>query len=69
MASTIRVFIADGNHEYRRQLADYLRRNGYEAVGEASDGEEAFKRIKACCPDVVITDLWLAKLDGGKLIS
>lgn len=69
MTTTIRVFLSDANKDYRRQLADYLRRNGYEVVGEASDGEEAYKRIKACCPDVVITDLWLAKYDGCRLIS
>ena len=69
MTSPIRVFIADSNHEYRRGLAEFLRRSGFEAVGEAADGEEAFKRIKASSPDVVITDLWLSKLDGAKLIS
>ncbi len=69
MTSQIRVFIADSNAEYRRNTAEYLRRNGFEAVGEASDGEEAYKRIKACNPDVVITDLLLAKIDGARLIT
>lgn len=65
----IRVFIADSNQEFRQNLAEFLRRSGFETVGEASDGNEAYKRIKASSPDVVITDLWLAGIDGSKLIS
>lgn len=69
MTSQIRVFIADSNAEYRRNIGEYLRRSGFETVGEAADGEEAYRRIKACIPDVVITDLLLAKADGARLIA
>ena len=63
-----RVFIADGSADFRLQCAQYLRRQGVEVVGEAADGREAFARIARAKPNVVISELYLSKLDGAGLI-
>ncbi|MGM9658158.1 MAG: sporulation transcription factor Spo0A [Eubacteriales bacterium] len=63
-----RVFIADGSADFRSQCAQYLRRQGVEVVGEAADGREAFARIARAKPNVVISELYLGKLDGAGLI-
>lgn len=41
---------------------------GYELCGTATDGEEALASIRACEPDLVITDIRMPVLDGLELI-
>lgn len=41
--------------------------NGYEFVGEAGDGEQAYARIKKLSPDIVITDIRMPFMDGLEL--
>lgn len=42
---------------------------GYQIVCDASDGEEALKKIKQYQPDLVLTDLKMSPADGFDLIS
>ena len=60
----IRILIADESAQSRRELADGLRRAGFAAIDEASNGEEALRRITTSRPDVVLVDVWLSKVDG-----
>lgn len=60
----IRILIADESAQSRRELGDGLRRAGFSAIDEASNGEEAVRKIAASRPDVVLADVWLSKLDG-----
>ena len=63
-----RVLVADSNSEFRIQCVQFLRRMDIEVVAEASDGEEAFAKMVRTKPNVVISDLYLSKIDGVGLI-
>lgn len=63
-----RVLIADCNSEFRTQCVQNLKRQGIEIVAEASDGQEAFAKMARLKPNIVISDLYLGKIDGVGLI-
>jgi len=63
-----KVLIADESGEQRKILRENFIRSGYRNIEEAVNGEEALMKINRCRPDVVITDIWLSKLDGIGLI-
>lgn len=63
-----RVLIADSNNEFRAQCAQNLKRQGIEVIAEASDGQEAFAKMARLKPNIVISDLYLGKIDGVGLI-
>jgi two-component system response regulator (stage 0 sporulation protein A) len=63
-----RVLIADSNSEFRIQCVQSLKRLDIEIVAEASDGQEAFAKMVRTKPNVVISDLYLGKIDGVGLI-
>lgn len=48
----------------RMMLRDILVKNGYEVVGEASDGLQAVERYRDLMPDVVTMDITMPELDG-----
>ncbi|SDD08060.1 two-component system, response regulator YesN [Paenibacillus sp. UNCCL117] len=49
------------------QLIDW-RQMGFEIVGEADDGEEAWEQIQTLQPDLVITDIMMPNMDGLELL-
>lgn len=63
-----KVLIADGNDEFRNQCTQSLRRYDIDVVGEAIDGKEAFAKIARIKPNVVVSDVYLSKMDGVQLI-
>ncbi|MBE6683592.1 MAG: sporulation transcription factor Spo0A [Ruminococcaceae bacterium] len=63
-----RVLIADSNSEFRSLCVQSLRRQDIEVVAEASDGQEAFAKMVRTKPNVVISDLYLGKMDGVGLL-
>lgn len=64
MDNTTKILIADENQATRRAMSDGIRRAGFTAVYEASDGEEALELISRIHPTVALVDIWLSKLDG-----
>ncbi|MBR5277637.1 MAG: sporulation transcription factor Spo0A [Clostridia bacterium] len=64
-----RVLVADSNNEFRTQCVQYLRRLDIEVVAEAADGQEAFSKMARTKPNIVISDLYLSKIDGVGLIK
>lgn len=64
MDNTTKIVIADENAQMRKTLGDGLRRAGFSAIFEASNGEEATELISRIHPAVALVDIWLSKLDG-----
>ena len=63
-----RILIAEANDELRTQCTQSLRRQGINVIGEAGDGQEALLKITRLKPNIVISDLYLGKIDGVGLI-
>ncbi|GAB2852542.1 response regulator transcription factor [Streptomyces deserti] len=61
----IRVLLADDQSLVRAGFKALLdAQPDIEAAGEASDGEEALRRIRELRPDVVLMDIRMPRLDG-----
>ncbi len=61
----LRVILAEDHQLVRagiRKLLESLR--GVEVVGEASDGREAIRLVRAHRPDILLTDIAMAGLNG-----
>ena len=59
-----RVVIAEDEALIRLDLAEMLRDEGYQVVGEASDGQEAVDLDESLRPDLVIMDVKMPRRDG-----
>ena len=59
-----RVLIAEDEALIRLDLAEMLRDEGYEVVGEAGDGQEAVELAEQLRPDLVIMDVKMPRRDG-----
>ncbi|WP_229054191.1 ANTAR domain-containing response regulator [Aeromicrobium sp. Leaf350] len=64
-----RVVIAEDEALIRLDLAEMLAEEGYDVVGEASDGEQAVALVTEHRPDVVLMDIKMPKLDGIEAAS
>jgi signal transduction histidine kinase/FixJ family two-component response regulator len=60
------VLLVDDSAYWTETLADGLRREGY-VVSVLHDGLTAVERLRKEPPNILITDFFLANLDGGKL--
>ena len=59
-----RVLIADDAAFMRMMLKDILTKNGFEVVGEASNGKEAVSKYEELKPDLVTLDITMPEMDG-----
>jgi response regulator NasT len=59
-----RVLIAEDEALIRLDLAEMLREEGFDVVGEAGDGEQAVALAEQLRPDLVICDIKMPKMDG-----
>src|ERR1700722_7963940 len=59
-----RVLVAEDEALIRLDLAEMLREEGYEVVGEAGDGQEAVELAELHKPDLVIMDVKMPRRDG-----
>jgi two-component system, response regulator PdtaR len=59
-----RVLIAEDEALIRMDLAEMLRDEGYDIVGEAGDGQEAVELAEKHNPDLVIMDVKMPRRDG-----
>ena len=70
METLIRILIADANEDFRAALVDTIQaEEDMEVVGAAGDGQEALALAESLRPEILITDLVLARLDGLGLLS
>jgi len=60
----IRVVLADDHVLVRQSLKSLLEREGFQVVGEASDGNEAIRRVNAAHPDIAVMDISMPILNG-----
>ena len=61
----IRIVMADDHDVVRLGISALLSTvEGFEVVGQGSDGEEAVAAVKKFNPDVVILDLEMPKMSG-----
>ena len=63
------ILIVDDSKTSRKVLRELLEENGYTIVGEALNGEEAFKMYKELRPDLVTMDITMPKMDGIESLS
>ncbi len=64
-APPIRLLLVDDQDLVRLGLRRILRRrDGFEVVGECSDGDEAAAAVAATSPDVVLMDLRMKRVSG-----
>ena len=59
-----RVLIADDASFMRQMIRDIIEPEGYEVVGEASDGVEVVEKFRALRPDLVMMDIVMPKRSG-----
>jgi DNA-binding NarL/FixJ family response regulator len=60
----IRVVLADDHALVRQGLKVLLEREGFQIVGEASDGQEVVRLLPSLHPDVAILDIRMPLLNG-----
>lgn len=63
-AVALRVVIADDHAIVRQGVKHLLEHEGFDVVGEASDGREALKVVTEMGPDVAVLDFSMPHLDG-----
>jgi len=67
--TNMRVLIVDDYHTMLRILRNLLRQLNLENVDEASDGEEAFLKLQAQPPDLIISDWNMKPITGLDLLK
>jgi len=59
-----KILTVDDAAFMRMMLKDILGNNGYEIVGEASNGREAIEKYAEHQPDLVLMDITMPDMDG-----
>ena len=64
MEKKLKVIIADDSTEFGHACANVLKSYGMEVVLAAKDGTKLLTEVKAHTPDVILTDVFMPKLDA-----
>jgi len=59
-----RILVVDDAAFMRMMIKAILTKNGYDVVGEASDGQQAVEKYKELHPDLVTMDITMPEMDG-----
>jgi len=68
----MRVLLVDDHALFRAGMASLLRASGFDVVGEAGDGSEAYEQTRKLRPDLVLMDIEMPGrngLDATRLIK
>ncbi len=60
----VSVLIVDDHPSFRASARMLLEAEGFDVVGEASDGRSGIERARELCPDVALVDVQLPDMDG-----
>ena len=60
----VRIVLADDHVLVRQSLKSLLEREGFQVVGEASDGQEALRLVASLQPDIAVMDISMPILNG-----
>lgn len=60
------ILVVDDEHSITDSLVAILNQNGFDARG-AYNGEDAAEDARELCPDILLTDVVMPKLDGIQL--
>jgi len=60
----VRIVLADDHVLVRQGLKSLLEREGFQVVGEASDGQEALHQVESLQPDIAVMDISMPTLNG-----
>lgn len=58
-----KILIADDNKQITSVLKEYAKKEGY-SVEIATDGVEALEKFKSFCPDLILLDVMMPRMDG-----
>jgi two-component system nitrate/nitrite response regulator NarL len=65
MKTRIRILLVDDHPVVRKGIASCLARHAHlEILGEASDGQEALRKVKELAPDIVLMDIDMPHMNG-----
>ncbi|GMQ63502.1 ANTAR domain-containing response regulator [Vallitalea maricola] len=59
-----RIIVGSSNKKILKQLSHFLNENGYNVVGETTDGYDILRRIHTVYPDLCIMDFNMKGLNG-----
>ncbi|BFK81919.1 MULTISPECIES: response regulator [Clostridium] len=65
----INILIVDDAAFMRMMIKDILEKNGFNVIGEASNGLEAIELYKKEKPDIVTMDITMPKVDGIEAVK
>lgn len=66
-----KILIADDEPLVRAGIKSVIpwQQHGFEVIGEAENGLEAYNKIIALKPDILITDIKMPQMDGIELLK
>jgi len=59
-----RILVVDDAAFMRMMIKEILSKNGFEVIGEASDGVQAVEKFNELQPDLVTMDITMPEMDG-----
>lgn len=65
----VRVFLADDHVVVRQGLKALLEREGFQVIGEASDGHTAMQLIPTLNPDAAVMDVGMPLMNGIDIVK
>ena len=61
---SLRILLADDHHIVRQGIKALLKGEGFDVVGEATDGAEAVELARTLKPDAAVLDLMMPTMNG-----